>query len=203
MTAARRLGDGAWHARLAGLILAAGVASGCQPAQPCVLCDAVESKDVTRVQEVLRGGATVDRVSWELAVTSLGNGDAEGEPLVRLLAAAGATPNHRISAAGSARRGAMNPSGSTAVAAIISLNSDDVSIIDALLAHGLDVKGATGAEALAAGAAVGHTGVVERLLAAGAPVNTKVEGQTALALAIQSRHLPTIAALEKAGGLEW
>lgn len=199
--------DGHTHsarsARLARVLLVATLASACQPAAPCVLCDAVEAKDVARVQDALRRGATVDRVSWELAVTSLGNGDAEGAPLVALLAAAGAGPNHRIAAAGSARRGAMNPSGSTAVAAIIALNTEDVAIVDALVTHGLDVKGAPGAEALTAAASVAHTGVVTRLLAAGVPVNAVADGQTALARAIQTRHRPTIAAIEQSGGLEW
>lgn len=184
-------------------MLVAALSSACQPAAPCVLCDAVEAKDVARVQETLRDGAAVDRVSWELAVTSLSNGDAEGERLVALLAAAGADPNHRIAAAGSARRGAMTPSGSTAVAATIALNTEEVAIVDALVTHGLDVKGATGAEALAAAAGVAHAGVVARLLAAGVPVNAVVEGQTALARAVQTRHRPTIAAIEQAGGLEW
>lgn len=207
MTSASRLAlDGHAAARsacLAGVLLVAALEGACQPAAPCVLCDAVEAKDVARVQDALRGGATVDRVSWELAVTSLSNGDAEGAALVALLAAAGGDPNHRIAAVGSARRGAMNPSGSTAVAAIIAGHSEDAAIVEALVEHGLDVKGATGAEALAAAAANGHATVVTGLLAAGVPVNAVADGQTALARAIQTRHRPTIAAIEQAGGLEW
>ena len=181
----------------------AGTGVACGAAEPCPLCDAIEARDVARAQDALQGGVKVDRVSWELAVTSLGNGDTEGAALVALLAKHGADPNHRIAATGSARRGALNPSGSTAVAGIIAGNTGDVGIFDALIANGLDVAGAPGAEALVAASAARHPEVVARLLAAGVPVNAVVEGQTALAVAIQTRHLATISALERAGGLEW
>jgi hypothetical protein len=188
---------------LAVVLGLAWAGAACGPAEPCPLCDAVEARDVARVRRVLQEGVTVDRVSWELAVTSLGNGDAEGAGLVALLARHGADPNHTISAMGEARRGAHSRSGSTAVAGIIAGNTDDVSILDALIANGLDVEGGPGAEALVSAAAAAHPGMVARLVAAGVPVNAVVDRQTALALAIQTRHLPTISVLEKAGGLEW
>lgn len=191
-----------WPAALVvGLGLAAGLA--CGPAEPCPLCDAVAARDVARVEGVLQAGAAADRVSWELAVTALANGDAEGARLVSLLARHGADPNHTIAAVSDARRGAPARSGSTAVAGIIAGNTRDVSILDALIANGLAVTGPPGAEALIAAAAARHDGGVTRLLAAGVPVNAVVDRQTALAAAIQTRHLPTIAVLEAAGGLEW
>lgn len=188
---------------VAGGVIAAAFGAACGSSAPCPLCDAVEARDVARVREVLQAGAAVDRVAWELAVTSLSNGDAEGTALVSALATHGADPNHRVAAAGSARRGAMSPSGATAVAGTIARNTSDLAVIDALIRHGLDVKGEPGAAALSGAAVAGHTAVVERLLAAGVPVNATSEGETALSHAIQRRDLAAIAVLEKAGGLEW
>lgn len=190
-------------ARIPGLLVAGLLAAACGGSAPCALCDAVAAKDLGRARQVLQDGAAVDRVSWELAVTSLANGETEGEALVGLLAASGADPNHRLSSPGSARRGAMNPSGARSAAGIIAGNTADPAVIEAMLQHGLDVKGAAGAEALTAAAAATHTAVVERLLAAGVPVNATAEGRTALSYAIETRHRPTIAALERAGALEW
>lgn len=190
----------------AGLIVVCGLAwagAACSPAEPCPLCDAVAAGDVARAEAVLQAGAVVDRVSWELAVTALANGDTGAAGLVTLLARHGADPNHTIAVIGEARRGAPSRSGATAVAGIIAGSVSDAALVDVLIANGLDVQRSPGVEALHAAAAAGHTAVVRRLLKAGVPVNAVADGQTALALAIQTRHQPTIEALEAAGGLEW
>jgi hypothetical protein len=83
-------------------------------------------------------------------------------------------------------------------------------LVEAMLKAGLDVKGEGTSRALVTACGLGHTAVVERLVAAGADVNYHWRGhgsnpgvETPLSEAVQGRHLAVIELLERAGAKEW
>lgn len=187
----------------AAVLSAAGQAACGASAPPCAQCDAVAARDVGRLREALEGGARAERLAWELALNHLSNGEREGRDLVTLLAQRGADPNLTWTSPGSARRGSTRDTSLIYAAAVVAMNIPTTDVIDVLIANGLDITGGPGTAALAGAVAVSHTAVVERLLAAGVPVNPATGDESPLSIAIQTRHLPTIAVLEKAGALEW
>lgn len=183
---------------LALLGLVAYVILSTEDAPPCALCQAVERQDPEGVSSGLAAGAAVDDRAWHAALQQLPTGSDSAKAIVRLLATNGANPNYTW------RFSRSTPEGDWA-AAIVAERTDDLALIDALIAHGLDVKGQAGAEALVAAAAGAREGVVQRLLAAGVPADARGRWpqRSALAEAIQTRHAGTIAALEAAGATEW
>jgi hypothetical protein len=177
--------------------------------EPCPLCDAVATKDPEQVEAALASDATVSPRAWRDAIDNLqGFVDARGPEveIARMLAEHGGDPNVWWSTGSRASRSAISSAGGqTWAAAVLAMAADRPELVDALIAHGLEVSGRPGGEALVGAAAAGHARVVARLLKAGVPPNYKstAEGVTPLALAIQTGNIEVIAAIEQAGGREW
>jgi ankyrin repeat protein len=176
---------------------------------PCPLCDAVDTNDPAQVRTALEDGAPIDDRAWQIAVINLSNSNG-GVPeiaIARLLVERGADPNASWSVGGSTstrstvQRGASKTWAST----VLAQASAEPSLVDAMLAHGLEVRGVAAAEALIAAAVLERTAVVLSLLRAGVPPNRQdgEGGPSALAYAIQTRNLELIGALEAGGGREW
>lgn len=179
-----------------------------QPTAPCPLCAAVDAGDPVAVKAALDAGTALDDRAWQAAILAVSNapGSQPAIEIARLLVEAGADPNAGWSMPMPARRSAMSGRGGQLRASVVLAMTDDTPVlVDALIAHGLDIGGPPAGEALVAAAGVAHLTVVERLLRAGVSPNyaSQDAGLMPLAAAIQTRHLGVIAAIENAGGREW
>lgn len=175
----------------------------------CELCDAVETNDPAQVRTALENQVPIDDRAWQVAVISLSNsnGGTAETAIARLLVERGADPNAFWVMGGTrASRSAVQTAGSKMWAsAVLAQASAAPDLVDTMVAHGLDVKGPAGAQALIAAAILERTAAVASLLRAGVPANSSdgEPGPSALAYAIQTRNLELIRVIEASGGREW
>jgi uncharacterized protein len=190
-------------------VLTACLGTACTQPQAAQLCAAIEAGDVAAAERTLASGETdmlrqqgVCHPAFDVLASGKGSEDTRHQ-ILRAMLKAGLDANATLSRSGSRRSGGRS---SSTTRSLVEWASSERGAVEALIAAGLDTKGAAAGRAVAGAAADGRLDVVQLLVEAGASVNEVLPDQdglpsplAAFGLAVAGRHHAVIRYLEARG----